>query len=100
PLPPHPSDLRLTMPGVQTAFETALGQLRSIRDNAERLGAFYAEVRAFVPTIADHHQTPLELDEFPRTILAIARDLAARSGQAAAELQDRVDKANTILASI
>jgi hypothetical protein len=100
PLPPHPSDLRLTMPGVQTAFETALGQLRSIRDSAERLGAFYAAVSGFVPMIADHDQTPLELEEFPRAILAIARDLAARSGQAAADLLDRAEKANTVLASI
>ena len=101
PLPATADDMRTnTLPPMRTAFEIALGDLRNLLAGAMKLGAFFAAVDTFAPTVADHDQAPLELEAWSAAILVIARDLAAKSALAVADIDARLDKANAILATV
>jgi hypothetical protein len=100
PLPAAPADLRLALNPLQTAFDADLNSLRAIRANANKLGAYFAAVQAFAPKVAEHDHNPLDLTEYPRAILAIARDLAARAEAVKADVTDRLDSAAKILGAV
>ncbi len=101
PLPPTANDMRMnTLPPMLAAFENALGALRNLLAGASKLGAFFMAVGAFSSTVADHDQAPLELDNYADAIVGIAKDLAAKSALAVADIDARLDKANTILATV
>ncbi|HLL52510.1 MAG TPA: hypothetical protein VK447_03130, partial [Myxococcaceae bacterium] len=100
PLPPTRVALEAAVSSLRTTFDTALANLRAIRDGAATVGATLGALTSFAPTLEAVDQTPLDLGPFRDSVLSLAEDLLLRAIALRADVTARLAEATAALGRV
>ncbi|MEU6381486.1 hypothetical protein [Streptomyces sp. NPDC046909] len=98
PVPVGISDLEDRVALVRGDFDSARSALEALRSGHEHCGGLLRAITGFRTTVAAHDLTPFDIEPFRRSVLALARDLLARTRQLSDDVDTRLKEADKALA--